>query len=120
MTKLFVGGFPLNMKELELVQMISLYGTVSTIKIVRDKRTGKCKGYAFLEMTDRAGAENAIEALNGTVIKDKALSLNIVPDVPAPKQQPQRFSPRPGAGERFTRMVKPDEGARPKRTRRQF
>jgi len=38
MTKLFVGGFPLDMTELELVQLVSPHGTVNTIKIVRDKK----------------------------------------------------------------------------------
>jgi len=120
MTKLFVGGFPLNMKELELVQLVSPYGTVETIKIVRDKKTGKCKGYAFLEITDLAGAQNVMEALNGTVLKDKPLNVNIVPDEPvAPKPPPPpRFTPKPT--ERFTNFVKRDEGIKPKRPRKQF
>jgi RNA recognition motif-containing protein len=66
MVKLFVGGFPLEMTELELVQLIAPHGDVSTIKIVRDKKTRVCKGYAFLEMTDRKGAEQVIEMLDGT------------------------------------------------------
>jgi len=43
MVKLFVGGFPLEMTELELVKMIGPHGDVETIKIVRDK---KKQGYA--------------------------------------------------------------------------
>lgn len=118
MTKLFVGGFPLDITEMELVQLISPHGTVSTIKIVRDKKTGKCKGYAFLEMVDKIDAENAIYALNGAMIKDKALNLNIVQETPAPKFVPKKFPPRPG--ERFTGMVKRDESVKPKRPRKQF
>lgn len=103
MTKLFVGGFPLDMNELQLVQMISPYGEVSTIKIVRDKKTGKCKGYAFLEMMDKAGAENAIEALDGTMTANRPLNLNIVPDAPPAPSRPASFSrgpakPRPAGG----------------------
>ncbi len=44
LVKLYIGGFPLEMTELELVQTVSPYGEVSTIKIVRDKVTRKCKG----------------------------------------------------------------------------
>jgi RNA recognition motif-containing protein len=44
MTKLFIGGFPLDITELELVQLVAPYGTISTIKIVRDKQTHQCKG----------------------------------------------------------------------------
>jgi RNA recognition motif-containing protein len=78
MIKLFIGGFPLDMSELEIVQLVALYAEVSTIKIVRDKKTKICKGYAFLELTDRAGAERAIEALNGTLLSGRELRLSIV------------------------------------------
>jgi len=121
MTKLFVGGFPLDMDEMTLVQLISPYGTVDTIKIVRDKKTGKCKGYAFLEMTDLAGAENAMDALNGTSVKDKVLTLNIVPDAPPPpKYSPARYPRNPGSSYQKTSRPNPNEAARPKRPRKQF
>jgi len=80
MVKLFVGGFPLEMTELELVKMIGPHGDVETIKIVRDKKTRICKGYAFLEMKDRTGAENAVIALDGTEIGDRVLSVKINDD----------------------------------------
>ena len=80
MVKLFVGGFPLEMTELELVKMIGPHGDVETIKIVRDKKTRVCKGYAFLEMKDRTGAENAVIALDGTPIADRVLSVKINDD----------------------------------------
>ena len=48
-----------------------------TIKIVRDKKTGTCKGYAFLEMKDKEGAERAVEALDGTSIGDRQLAVKI-------------------------------------------
>jgi RNA recognition motif-containing protein len=122
MTKLFVGGFPLDMKELELVQLISPYGTVNTIKIVRDKKTGKCKGYAFLEMADKIDAQNAIYALNGTPMKDKKLNLNIVEEAPPPPPPPQFSPPKTERqpAERFSMMVKRDENVKPKRPRKQF
>ncbi len=93
MVKLFIGGFPLDMTELEIVQRVALYADVQTIKIVRDKKTRVCKGYAFLEVADQAGAEQAIEALSGTYIAGRELLLNIVPDQPAgrPKSAPKAF-----------------------------
>jgi RNA recognition motif-containing protein len=77
MVKIFVGGFPLDMNELELVKIISLYGSVETIKIVRDKKTRLCKGYAFLEMTDQRAAKSVIEALHGTPIADRFFSIRL-------------------------------------------
>ncbi len=90
MVKLFVGGFPLDMTELDLVKIISLHGEVSTIKIVRDKKTRICKGYAFLEMKDRIGAENAAIALDGSEIGDRVLSVKINEDTPPKPAPPKR------------------------------
>jgi RNA recognition motif-containing protein len=64
---------------------------VETIKIVRDKKTRICKGYAFLEMKDRIGAENAVIALDGTPIADRVLSVKINDDF-VKKSPPPRKS----------------------------
>lgn len=93
--KLFVGGFPLDIAEIELVKIFNSYGTVNTIKIVRDKKTRKCKGYAFLEMTDQAGADRAIEGLDGTPMGDRVLSVKQAADKPAAKPPVQQRSFRP-------------------------
>jgi RNA recognition motif-containing protein len=111
MIKLFVGGFPLDMTELDLVKMINLHGEVSTIKIVRDKKTRICKGYAFLEMKDRAGAENAVNALDGTPIGDRTLNVKINEETPI-RQAP----PKKAFG--FNSFKKPAEAVRNKRPRR--
>lgn len=57
MIKLFVGGLPPEVRELDLVQLIAIYGEVQSIKVIRDKLTEKCKGYAFLEMKDYEAAK---------------------------------------------------------------
>jgi len=77
MVKLFVGGFPLDIEEIELAKLFGPYGDISTVKIVRDKKTKICKGYAFIEMTDRTAAGNAADALNGTMIDGKTLTVNV-------------------------------------------
>lgn len=82
MDKIFVAGFPLDMQEIELVQLIAIYGEVATIKIVRDKKTDKCKGYAFLEMASPEAAESAITALNGQQMGKKELTLKLVENRP--------------------------------------
>lgn len=80
MVKLFVGGFPLDMEEIELVKLFDNFTDIKTVKIVRDKTTRKCKGYAFLETTGQAGAEMAINALNGKIMGEKELTVKIVED----------------------------------------
>lgn len=112
MTKIFIGGFPLDITELELVQMLSWHGTVSTIKIVRDKKTRICKGYAFVEMTDMTGAEQAVLALNGTMLQGRELTLNITEEAPAKPApvsrryvQPVAMSPNSGRTKRPRRVI---------------
>lgn len=129
MVKLFIGGHPLNMDELQLVQLVSPYGQVATIKMVRDRQTRKSKGYSFLEITDTEGAERIMEALQGTPYGDKELKINIVPpeDASAPARRPQR----PGGGgfrtpayAKVERHGSPsygnNDGNRPRRPRKQF
>ena len=94
MVKIFVGGFPQNTPEIELVQLIAIYGKVCTIKIVRDKKTQKSKGYAFLEMGTREDAERTIEALNGKTMGSRELAINIVEKPPVTASaSPARSTP---------------------------
>ncbi|MDB5023830.1 MAG: recognition motif protein [Mucilaginibacter sp.] len=83
MFKLFVSGFPLDITEIELVQLFGPYGHVSTIKIVRDKKTGICKGYAFLEMADPEEVNRSVEALNNSPMGDRMLTVKVTEDKPA-------------------------------------
>ena len=93
MIKLFVGGFPLDITELELVKLFGPHADISTIKIVRDKKTRVCKGYAFVEIIDKDGVDRAIEALDGTAMGDKVLSVKITEEKQAaPKKSFSRFS----------------------------
>jgi RNA recognition motif-containing protein len=121
MIKLFVGGFPMDITELELVMLFSPHGDVSTIKIVRDKKTGICKGYAFMEMKDKDGAERPVEALDGTFIGERMLSVKMTEEKPVPVKKPYskfsgNFSSRPS----YNKVEKPGEEVRKKRPRKQF
>lgn len=87
LTKIFIGGFPIEMKEMELAQLVGPYGDIGTIKLVRDKATRKSKGYAFMEMVSREAAELVIDALDGKLINGKELTVNIRDEEP-PKPEP--------------------------------
>ncbi|MDP9078465.1 MAG: RNA-binding protein [Bacteroidota bacterium] len=108
MTKLFVGGFPLDFTELDIAMLVGFHGDISTIKIVRDKKTRICKGYAFLEMVSEEGAERAVEALDGTTVSGRELAVKIREDKPAPKP---RF---------ISKFNSPRDEERKKRPRKQF
>jgi RNA recognition motif-containing protein len=75
MVKIFLGGFPPETNELQIVQIVSVYGQVETIKIVRDKISRKSKGYAFLEMKSKADADAVMENLDRTTYMKNELSV---------------------------------------------
>jgi RNA recognition motif-containing protein len=87
MIKLFVGGFPLEIKELQLAELFAPHGDVQTIKIVRDRKTGKCKGYAFIEIADEEGARNAVAALHDMPMEDRKLTVKYADEAPATSTQ---------------------------------
>lgn len=120
MTKIFLGGFPLTVTELDLVQLLSYHGEVVTIKIVRDKQTRKCKGYAFIETASLNDAKEIIKALDGTMLGERALTINIVPEEDTKAKQQTAFSNytfSDKSTERFTRPVV-DIGTAPTRIKR--
>ncbi|MDH5179246.1 MAG: RNA-binding protein [Gammaproteobacteria bacterium] len=64
MKKLFVGSLPPGMTEESLTVLFSEYGKVRSIKLAKDLFSGKCKGFAYLEMEGHE-AKAAIDGLNG-------------------------------------------------------
>jgi len=58
--------------EAQLRDLFAAYGSVETVTIVRDRDTEGPRGLAFVEMTNMAEAESAIESLNGFVLNDRA------------------------------------------------
>lgn len=57
----------------DLVQLFSVYGEVSYAAIVRDKKSGRSKGTAFLEMPHKAEGEQAIFALNHLLLDGREI-----------------------------------------------
>lgn len=64
MKKLFVGSLPPTTSEDAVLSMFSQFGTVRSIKLVKDMFSGKCKGFGFLEMEGHE-ARAAIAGLDG-------------------------------------------------------
>jgi RNA recognition motif-containing protein len=75
-TKLYVGNLPYQTTESDLQTLFEGAGPVSTINIVRDKATGRPRGFAFVEMTDVEGAQRAISELNSQEYGGRSLTVN--------------------------------------------
>ncbi len=85
--KIFVGNLTWEATEGDLNDLFAGAGQVTSVKIITDKLTGKPKGFAFVEMATDADAQNAIQALNGTIFKDRALTVN---EAHPPKERESR------------------------------
>ena len=85
----------MDMNEMDLAKLIAPHGTISTIKMIRDRATKKLKGYAFVEMATEADAEQAIEALHNTEMGDRVLTLKVVEETEAAPTRRPAFKSRP-------------------------
>ena len=75
-TKLYVGNLSFDVTENELREMLSQHGPVNEINVIMDKITGRARGFAFVTMNTQEGANAAIQKLNGTEWKGRALTIN--------------------------------------------
>lgn len=72
---ILISNLSTNVISSDLVQLFSVYGEVSYAAIIRDKKSGRSKGSAFLEMPHEAEAEQAIVALNRTLLDGKKITV---------------------------------------------
>ena len=76
MKSIFVGNLDFGATEESLRSLFESHGTVERVNVVMDRDTGRSRGFAFVEMTDSGQAEQAIAALNGTTLGERALSIS--------------------------------------------
>jgi len=73
---IYVGNLPYDASDSDLQQLFEKYGTVTSARVVVDRATGRAKGFGFVEMNDRAEAEKAIAATNGSDMNGRPLRVN--------------------------------------------
>jgi RNA recognition motif-containing protein len=74
--RIYVGNLAYEATEQELSDVFGEYGEVTSVSIVSDKFTGRSRGFAFVEMPDKAEGEAAIEATNGKAFQNRNLVVN--------------------------------------------
>lgn len=70
---LYIGNINYSLGEDEIRKIFEVIGKVDDIKLVRDKRTGKSKGFGFLDMPGKKEAMEAIKTLDGKTVADRNL-----------------------------------------------
>lgn len=74
--KLFVGNLPFQVDDQELEDLFKEYGEVLSSKIILDRRTGRSRGFGFIEMSSTEQAEQALEALNGFSLRGRQIRVS--------------------------------------------
>jgi len=73
---IYVGDLSNDVTEDDLKAVFSEFGEVDSLNIIKDKFSGRSKGFGFVEMPNNSEADKAIEALNGTELKGRNLKVN--------------------------------------------
>src|ERR1700747_669442 len=76
MKNIFVGNLDFNITEEELRQVFAQYGNIDRVGLMKDRDTGRSRGFAFVEMTNMEEGERAIAALNGTQLGGRAINVS--------------------------------------------
>ena len=90
--KIYVGNLSFETTENDLQDLFEQHGTVNEVHLMMDRFTGKSRGFAFVTMNDNAQSSAAMNALNGSQLNGRALTVN--------EARPREERPRPNSGGR--------------------
>ena len=87
-TKLYVGNLSYNTTDEDLRTLFGQAGSVKSVEVIKDRDTGRSKGFAFVEMGSQAEVESAIKAFNGYSLDNRQLKVS--------KARPREERPQQG------------------------
>ncbi|CAA6689567.1 Unannotated [Lentimonas sp. CC19] len=88
--KMYVGNLSYDVTQEELQALFEAHGAVSDVFIVKDRESGRPRGFAFVTMQEKSAMDAAIEALNGAEFMGRNLAIN--------EARPREERPRGGNG----------------------
>ena len=97
MASIYVGNLSLEATEEDIRQAFAAFGNVASVTIIKDRETGRPRGFAFVEMPSGAQAKAAIENVNLAEISGRKVT------VTEARPRADRPRGRPGGGRRFGR-----------------
>ncbi len=106
--KIFVGNLSWNATEDSLKELFAQFGEVISVRIVTDPYTGRSKGFGFVEMTDDAACQQAIEKLDNYSFINRPLRVS--------RARQEGSGPRPNRGGPRSGMSGEPAGARAPRS----
>ena len=76
MSKVYVGNLPFGVGDKELQELFAPYGEISEAVVIKDKYSGRSKGFGFVTFADEAAAKKAIAEMNGKEVQGRALKVS--------------------------------------------
>ncbi|HBF23407.1 MAG TPA: RNA-binding protein [Planctomycetes bacterium] len=74
--RIYVGNLPWSVDNDSLRDLFSSYGDVADAVVIRDRETGRSRGFGFVDLSDDEAGNAAIEAMHGTEIEGRDLVVN--------------------------------------------
>mgnify|MGYP001398943367 CR=1 FL=1 len=75
-TRLYVGNLAYSVRDENLQELFSQFGTVRSAQVISDRESGRSKGFGFVEMDNDQEAQAAIDGLNGKPHEGRPLTVN--------------------------------------------
>ena len=73
---IYVGQLPFNVSENDLKELFAPFGEIASLNLIKDKFSGRSKGFAFVDMPNNSEADAAIKALNKSMLKGREIKVN--------------------------------------------
>ena len=73
---IYVGNLSFKVSDQELMEVFEQFGDVTSAKVIKDRETGRSKGFGFVEMEKDSEAQAAINKLDGTEINGRTVKVN--------------------------------------------
>jgi RNA recognition motif-containing protein len=87
---IYVSNLSFNVQDEDLKGFFEEYGEVTSAKVITDKFTGRSRGFGFVEMSDDASAQKAIQELDGATVEGRAIKVS--------EAKPREQRPSTGGG----------------------
>ncbi len=74
--QIYVGNLNYRMTEEALQELFTKYGEVVSAKIIKDRYSGRSKGFGFVEMANKDDGEKAVQGLNDSEVEGRNIRVN--------------------------------------------
>ena len=83
-SKVYVGNLAWGAQEEMIRETFAKYGAINDCFIVKDKVSGRSKGFGFVDFVEKESADNAIQGLNDSILEGRTIKVNHAIEKPKP------------------------------------